>query len=113
MRIVPVVSIEAYLLGRLIRYAFIIGIPIMILSAIFEFIREVVAAFLESAFYARLVAMWEAIITFFEAYGWIFILVFSIIGFITTIVLIYYGIRFAIEWILDIFYSLKYGINRK
>jgi hypothetical protein len=117
MRIVPVVSAESYLLGKLIAFAFVYGLPIMIVGslvmAIVELIREAVAAFLASAFYANLVAMWNSVIAFFQAYGWIFVLVFSIIGFITTIVLLYYGIRVAIEWVVDKFYDIKYALSRR
>lgn len=117
MRIVPVVSIESYLVGKLIGYAIIYGIPIMIVAsiviAIVELVREAVAAFLASAFYANLVATWVAIIAFFEVYGWIFVLVFSIIGFITTAVLIYYGVKAAIEWVVDKFYDIKYALSRR
>lgn len=121
MRIVPVVSAESYIVGRLFGYAIVFsikyGLPLMIIlsiiAAIVELVRKAVAAFLASAFYASLVAMWESIVAFFQVYGWIFVLVFSIIGFITTIVLLYYGIRAAIEWVVDKFYDIKYALRRK
>lgn len=116
MRIVPVVSAESYILGKLIAYAIIYGVPFMIVAgivmAIVEFVREAIAAFLASAFYANLVATWNAIVAFFEAYGWIFELVFAIIGFITTVVLIVRGIKIACEWISDLYYDIKYRIRR-
>jgi len=116
MRIVPVVSAESYILGKLIAYAIIFGLPFMIIAsivmAIVELVREAFAAFLASAFYANLVATWNAIVTFFEAYGWLFELVFAIIGFITIVVLIVRGVKLACEWISDLFYDIKYRIRR-
>ena len=116
MRIVPVVSVESYILGRLIGYGIIYGLPnmivISIVMAIIEVVREAVAAFLASAFYANLVATWNAIVAFFEAYGWIFELVFAIIGFITTVVLIVRGIQIACEWVSDLFYDIKCRIRK-
>ncbi len=117
MRIVPVVSIEAYIVGKLIRYAIKYGIQFLIVAriviVIVESVRDAVAAFLASAFYANLVATWNAIVAFFEAYGWIFVLVFSIIGFITTAVLIYFGVRAAFEWVVDKFHDIKYALSRR
>lgn len=116
MRIVPVVSAESYILGKLIAYAIIYGVSFMIVAgivmAIVEFVREAIAAFLASTFYANLVATWNTIVAFFEAYGWIFELVFAIIGFITTVVLIVRGVKIACEWISDLFYDIKYRIRR-
>ena len=116
MRIVPGVSAESYILGKLIAYAIVYGLPFMIVAsivmAIVELVREAIAAFLASAFFANLVATWNAIVAFFEAYGWIFELVFAIIGFITTVVLIVRGIKIACEWISDLFYDIKYRIRR-
>lgn len=117
MRIVPVVSAESYILGKLITYAVVYGLPFMIIAsiimAIVELVREAIAAFLACACYAHLVAMWSAINAFFETYGWIFVLVFSIIGIITTITFIYYGVRAAIECIADKYCDLKYEVRRK
>lgn len=117
MRIVPVVSLETYILGKLIGYAIIIGLPIMLVISvvcfIVELIREAINAFLASAFYASMVETWNAIITFFDVYGWIFVLVFSIIGFITTVVVLYYGIKGLCMWIGDKIFDLKCAIRRR
>lgn len=117
MRFVPVVSIRSYFVGKLISYAVKHGLKFMIVAkiviVIVEFVRDAVAAFLASAFYANLVATWNAIVAFFEAYGWIFVLVFSIIGFITTAVLIYFGVRAAFEWVVDKFHNIKYALSRR
>lgn len=117
MRFVPVVSIRSYFVGKLISYAVKHGLKFMIVAkiviVIVESVRDAVAAFLASAFYANLVATWNAIVAFFEAYGWIFVLVFSIIGFITTAVLIYFGVRAAFEWVVDKFHDIKYALSRR
>lgn len=117
MRFVPVVSIRSYFVGKLISYGVKHGLKFMIVAkiviVIVESVRDAVAAFLASAFYANLVATWNAIVAFFEAYGWIFVLVFSIIGFITTAVLIYFGVRAAFEWVVDKFHDIKYALSRR
>ena len=141
MKIVPVVNLESFILIKLIGYAVIYGLPIVILFVIAMVIEGMICAaveaFLASAFCTSLVAAWNAIIAFFEgeqrsrllglgitiqfvfnliaffeAYGWIFVLVLSIIGFITTAVIIYFAVRAAIEWVVDKYHDIKYLLGR-
>ena len=117
MKIVPVVNLESFILIKLIGYAVIYGLPIVILFVIAMVIEGMICAaveaFLASAFCTSLVAAWNAIIAFFEAYGWIFVLVLSIIGFITTAVIIYFAVRAAIEWVVDKYHDIKDLLSRR